>query len=514
MPPKKKPEEPLSPSEILLGITKRLRHVATKPDINSYVPHEKQLMFHTNRARGRLYSGGNRGGKTVGGTCETVWRLTGKHPYLDVPKPPVEGRVVSVDFKSGINRIIIPQLQQWIPPSELINGSWEDSYSNSDHVLRLENGSTLEMKSHDQELDTQGGIPLDFVWFDEEPPHGHFEESLMRLIDRNGVFYLTMTPVEHMTWTYEGLYQRALEGKFDLEIIEVDTSENPYIEKKSMEGIMDYLEDVDRQARQGGKFIPSSGLIFDNFDYKRHTFEELPFHLRRPDIRIVMSLDGGINHPTAVLWHAITLDGRVYTFHEIIVSNHTISSIVKLIKEFEQANRIKPYMRVADSALGQRNQQTGYSDQVAYAQLGVPLLMASKKAKPYDTLDKMYDYLDKDMWLIHKSCTVMLSQMRKYRWEEHVSRKARDKNAPKQVPHKKDDDGPDSARYMFQTLPELSKKAEIVGRADRVNSKVQSLLQPARYPKYVDQDPFFQLAERQRRQSEQANFYDDENWIV
>ncbi|MFE1915019.1 hypothetical protein, partial [Streptomyces anandii] len=109
--------------DALKELTDGLARVAHTPDINSYDPHPKQLAFHSSDKRARLYIGGNRSGKTTGGIVEDIWWLTHRHPYLDTPKHrPVAGRIVSVDFANGVNKIIIPQLQQWVPPSQLRGG--------------------------------------------------------------------------------------------------------------------------------------------------------------------------------------------------------------------------------------------------------------------------------------------------------------------------------------------------------------------------------------------------------
>jgi hypothetical protein len=105
-----------------------LSKIAYAPDINSYNPHDKQKKFHTSEKKIRLYIGGNRSGKTTGGIVEDIWWLTRKHPYIKIPDRPIAGRIVSVDFLNGIAKIIIPQLKQWIPPSQLRGGTWFSAY--------------------------------------------------------------------------------------------------------------------------------------------------------------------------------------------------------------------------------------------------------------------------------------------------------------------------------------------------------------------------------------------------
>ena len=198
MPRRKTVEEDFDPVAFLSA---GLSDSARKPNNLLYRPHPKQLLFHGSQKKGRQYIGGNRSGKTTGGINEDIWWLRGEHPYRSVPEPPVIGRITTVDFKTGANKIIIPNLAQWIPPSLLINGSWNDSYNGATHTLHLSNNSELEIMSYDQELEKFAGVPRHFTHFDEEPPRDIFDECKARLIDYGGSWWMTMTPVNGMDWT-------------------------------------------------------------------------------------------------------------------------------------------------------------------------------------------------------------------------------------------------------------------------------------------------------------------------
>src|SRR5687767_6636255 len=95
-------------ADLLRSVASGLRTAATRPNFHGYNPHEKQMKFHSSPAKTRLFLGGNRSGKTVGGAVEACWYCTGKHPYRLTPKPPVRGRVVSVDFLNGVEKIVKP----------------------------------------------------------------------------------------------------------------------------------------------------------------------------------------------------------------------------------------------------------------------------------------------------------------------------------------------------------------------------------------------------------------------
>ncbi len=197
------PIKEINPFEVL---GEKLRTTARRPNINSYEPHEKQLAFHKALNTITQYIGGNRSGKTTGGVVEDIWYAKGEHPYKRIPEAPNAIRVCTVDFNYGFEKIIKPEMARWIPPSLLINGSWEDSFKKEPPVLNFSNGSFIEFMSYEQKVESFAGTSRDLIHHDEEPPQNIYKENLMRIIDCHGRMTITMTPVEGMTWTYENIY--------------------------------------------------------------------------------------------------------------------------------------------------------------------------------------------------------------------------------------------------------------------------------------------------------------------
>lgn len=103
-----RPSQKLNPSELLFQASEQMRLSALRPNLNRYKPHAKQIEFASDQHKHRLYVGGNRSGKTVAGVIEDIRYLKGEHPYRKVPEAPVRGRVVGVDFASGIDKILLP----------------------------------------------------------------------------------------------------------------------------------------------------------------------------------------------------------------------------------------------------------------------------------------------------------------------------------------------------------------------------------------------------------------------
>lgn len=92
----------------------------------------------------------------------------------------------------------------------MINGSSSSpSYGVIDYIMvrNVFGGlSRLGFKSCEASREKFQGADLDFVWFDEEPPLDIYEECRMRLLDRAGECFATMTPLKGLSWVYDKIY--------------------------------------------------------------------------------------------------------------------------------------------------------------------------------------------------------------------------------------------------------------------------------------------------------------------
>lgn len=431
------------------GLTK----AALRPDANGYIPHAKQEIFHASEAQGKLYIGGNRSGKSVGGVVEDIWWLTGRHQFRRTPPPPIRGRLVCVDFPNGWEKIIKPILAQWIPPSELIDGSWESSWAARERKLTLNNGSFLEIMSYEQDTDNFAGASRHFVHFDEEPPKVIWTENRMRLIDTAGSWWITMTPVEGMTWVYDDLYEKEA-----CEIIEVDISENPYLSSVEIETALTGLDDQELAARKSGKFQQIGGLVFKKFDTSKHVIS--PIRKFPRECTIVKSIDHGYNNPTSVHWHLVTPDGTAVTFREHYRSEWTINQHAARIKQLEENVPFSPIRAYCDPAMKQRNALNGNSIITEYRRLGIPLIPSNNDVQA--GLARMMGYLNHNKWFITEDCPNLIRELRRYRWKTRESKKLQEKHGNYDEPHKKDDHAVDDCRYFFMSRPELAPELKII----------------------------------------------------
>ena len=459
--PRAKKQSIKNANEFMSVLAKGLKSAALSPDIDRYIPHEKQEEFHASGAKTRLFIGGNRSGKTVGGATESIYYLTGKHPFRRTPPPPVRGRCVSVDFLNGVEKIVRPEIAKWLPLSQLRGGSWSTAYDKQLRTLWLENGSFLEFMSYDQDLDKFAGTSRHFVWFDEEPPKDIYTENRMRLLDVGGDQWITMTPVEGMTWLYDDIYIAANEDP-NIKVVEVDQGENPYLNHAERDSFLSGLSKDERKARVSGKFVQIGGLVYKNFSEKNIVD---PFSPPK-DWLHVAAMDHGLNNPTAWLWAAINKAGDIYIFDEHYEAGKVVSYHAQAVHQKEGTHSRPPDYRVGDPAIKARDAITGTSIQLEYIEHGVPIVLGdnnvhagiNRVARLIEggvAQDDQGNNVNIPKLYITRNCVNLIHELYRYRWGTWSTKKMNSDKNKKEDPHKKDDHAADALRYLINSRPEI-----------------------------------------------------------
>lgn len=499
MPPRKK----IDLNQALLEIAEQVQAGARAPNIKKYKPHAKQKLFHASSKKKKLYIGGNRSGKTTGGVTEAIWRATCTHPYRPDLNAigPNRGRVVAVDFIKGVEGIILPQYKQWLYPSALVDGSWERSYDKGSKTLYFSNNSFIEFMSYDQDLDKFAGTSRHWVHFDEEPPKPIWLECLARLVDTNGEWWMTMTPVEGMTWIYDDLYEKNIalpEAERTVQIVEINTLENPYLTEEGIHNLMESMDDDDTTTRIGGGFVRQGGRVYKNFDPTVGANQVLPDSIRDPRTYFpsdrwmwILALDHGVNNPTAVLWIAVNDDGFCVVFDEWYRSEFSVEQHAEVIKRKIKEHGRFPDLLVADPALAQRNGVSMTNIQQEYQKYGLSFIMGNNDVKAGIVRVKRYfnsthypgnpgrnrhplfggtaqllgstddvRINSKDgsypRLAIDPRCEKLIWELKRYRWKTYADKKKQYENNPYDEPHKKDDHACDALRYAIMTRPDLA----------------------------------------------------------
>jgi phage terminase large subunit-like protein len=404
------------------GLVERARII----NLYGYEPHAKQVMFHKADKLGRQYIGGNRSGKTVGGIVEDLWWLLGRHPYIKTPVPPIRGRIVTTNIADGLNGIIIPEIARWLPVSELRGGSWDSAYETQDRILHFQNGSFVEFKTYEQDKEKHAGTSRHFVHFDEEPPKHLFTENMARLVDTSGRWWITMTPVEGMTWTGEEIFEAVNTGKRDdVDVIQVDMTENPYLPVAAREAFLSNLDEDERKARKSGTYVPKGGLVYRKYRPELHLVDSF---IPPKDWFQYGGYDHGFNNPTGYLWAAIAPpeqdifpSGSIIIWDEYYEREQTIDQVAaELRRRNNLPMRRQPDIQIADPAIRQRTAVSGNSIQREYALRGLSFVLGNNDVKiGVNKVNQYLFYEEETSWLprlyLTRNCVELQREIKKLR---------------------------------------------------------------------------------------------------
>ena len=422
--------------------------------------HKKQLLFHKCKKRNRWVFGGNRSGKTECGAVEAVWMARGVHPYRK-NRANVFGWVVSVSQQ--VQRDVAQKkILSYLRPDQIVDivmlSGRRDSPASGvidQIVVRNETGGTgvIGFKSCDQGREKFQGSSLDFVWFDEEPPKDIYEECVMRVMDKRGDIFGTMTPLKGMTFIYNEIYlNRKNNPEVWCEFMCWD--DNPFLSKKEIKLLEGALDSHSLDSRRYGKFSSGEGLIYPEFDPAVYVIP--PFKVP-PEWQDNISIDPGLNNPLSAHWYAVDYDGNVYVVAEHFAAGRDIDFHVRSIKDICRAIGWRDdgkgrYSALIDSAASQRTLASSKSVAELFCDGGI--MVDTKVDKDvFAGICRVKEYLKRgngkaDIY-IFDTCRNMIEEFLTYSWAAGDS------------PKKVDDHCMDELRYYIMSRPQPARREEI-----------------------------------------------------
>jgi hypothetical protein len=269
---------------------------------------------------------------------------------------------------------------------------------------------------------------------------------------------MTLTPVQGMLWMYDDIYMTGKNDPLgsDISVIEVETYENPYLEREEIAKLEILLKD-EADSRIKGKFIRRGGLIYKSFDPQIHVINQI--NKIPANWEIYASGDHGYNNPTSWHWHGVDPDGNVVTFAEHYESEMVVSEHAERIKQINKIIGRDPGMYIGDPAMSQHNGITGSTIQSEYALNGIYINPANNEV--LSGINKVNSYLQlnkqgKPRWYITRNCPHAIWEIQRYRWKTWASKQTERENNKYDIPHKKDDHAMDDIRYFFTIMPDLT----------------------------------------------------------
>ena len=406
--------------------------------------HAKQMAFHRCQKRNRWVFGGNRSGKTECGAVECLWLLRGIHPYRANRKN-LSGWACTVSSevqREVCQRKILHYLNpEWISKITMLKGvssSPDEGVIDTIYIKNVFGGtSRLSFKSYEQGREKFQGASLDFVWFDEEPPKDIYHECLMRVMDKRGDVFGTMTPLKGLTWVYDEIY---LNPRNDPEVwtINMEWSDNPFLSKEETERLSRVLSDDNLEARRYGRFMPNSGLVYPEFDSSVHVIE--PFTLPK-EWQSGVSIDPGLRNPLSCHFYYRDYDGNIYVAYEHYESGKSVDyhaeKILRIAKDigwsFRPDGRL---LALIDSASTQRTLQSEKSVAELFYERGIAVNTKVNKDL-FTGISKVRELFVSrpPRVFVFKNCVNFIREIKGYSWGSG------------DTPVKRDDHAMDEFRY-------------------------------------------------------------------
>lgn len=421
------------------------------------IVHEKQLNFHKSQKRNRWVFGGNRTGKTECGAVETIWIARGNHPFRK-NKPNTIGWVVSlstrVQKEVAQDKILKYLNKSWIIDIVMKSGKKTSAEYGVIECIVVKNvfggESKIYFKSCEEGRDKFQGASLDYVWFDEEPPQDIYTECRMRVLDKKGDIFGTMTPLKGLTYIYDDIY---LNTHQDPEVFYefMEWQDNPFLSSDEVSRMTSIMSLEELEARRYGKFLNKNNLlVYKEFDESIHVIE--PFNIPF-DWQDTISIDPGLNNPLSAHWYAVDYDGNVYVVAEHFMAGRDVAYHANKIKEIcaklgWKTERNGMIGALIDSAANQKTLASLKSVTELFYENGI-LVNPKVNKDLFSGINRVKSYLKnvdgQSKLFIFATCTNLIREIKNYYWGDGEN------------PVKSDDHALDELRYYIMSKPENAK---------------------------------------------------------
>lgn len=416
--------------------------------------HKKQMEFHKSLKRNRWVFGGNRSGKSECGAVEVVWLARGIHPFRENRRD-TAGWVVSLSNrvqKEVAQKKILDYIDKsWIEDIIMQTGKKDAPKFGVIETIVIKNVfgglSTISFKSCEEGREKFQGTSLDYVWFDEEPPKDIYDECQMRVLDRSGLIFGTMTPLKGLSFVYDEIY---LNKNNDDEVfcIFMEWADNPFIPKEEIDRLTKTLSETELRSRRYGEFMDENcGLVYSEFEQGIHVVQPfaVPLHWQE-----CLSIDPGLNNPLSCHWYAVDGDGNIFVIAEHYEAGKNIDYHAQKIKQISdelnwRRGRGGMIEALIDSAANQKTLASSKSVTELFYENGIAVNPNVNK-ELFAGISRVKALLRNgegtSKLFIFKNCTNMIREIKGYRWGNG------------DLPIKRDDHAMDELRYFVMSRPE------------------------------------------------------------
>ena len=430
-----------------------------------YVPNKGHEAFYRANpiGRGKWLCGGNRSGKTETGIREDVSFALGFRPHFrrDDPDfftplpPPTSGRIVCEDWEKAAKGTIVPKLLSVIPP-ELLK-----------HVKKNQMGvefyfevnipydatrrySSLEIVTNKADPRSLEGWRGDYVHFDEPPRKAVFTALTRGLVDTNGWFWMTLTPLSE-PWILTDVVLRT--DRYDGNYIDVyDNIYNPetgsgFLTEEGIENFAAKLTEIEKRSRIHGEFAHLSGRILDEFIPRVHIYPNDTIKMEGEPPKTWwrdVFIDPAKRKPHCVMFAAWSPKGDAYIYDGFRIGNPKYSgdfndviqgvpTVTELAGEIRKRCGVWPQRFFIDPLADTPDWDTGMSliDQLMdeFPMEKWPKVDKESAILPLRELMYVHPETGKTRFHINQKMLRAIAEIEWYRWDEYRGNEARDYKA-------------------------------------------------------------------------------------
>jgi len=319
------------------------------------------------------------------------------------------------------------------------------------------------------------GAALHWASFDEEPPKDIYDEVKTRLTDYAGDAWLTFTPINGMTWSYDEFVDEQTHDPsseiFHATMWDNARSVGGYLADEEIRRFEASIADpIMRRIRVYGEYHNQVGRIVKSFDRKIHLIPELPTEFIGEDGSIKANFDTYLTIDTgrcfAAGFYLVDYFGNVFKFEEYYAEDQSIDKNARALTNLCHKWGIWPGDMTIDESsqfkvdLAEHGFVCSASDRDV--EKGLNAVLEYYDYRPEKPIGPKYS--NPRFYIVRPNCPRTLYEVVRYQWKPPAKTGA-SVGERRNEPLKKDDHQMDCDRYMLVKRPDPSKPA--VGEDER-----------------------------------------------
>lgn len=369
----------------------------------------------------KMFAGGNQAGKTTIGLADDLIQAVDRDCLPEhllqfkFWEPPFLCRIVTPDFTSTMQGVIYEKLKELAPVEQLLGGSWDKAYDKANRKLRFENGSSIDFLTFEQEVDKFGGVTLDRVHLDEEPPGEKgqriYQQCCNRVIRRGGQVMFTMTPLFGLSWVKAEVWDHRHEEDFFA--TKASMLDNPTLPREEIEKRTGNLSKEEFASIVEGGFSHFAGKVFDEFTEDKHVCDP-PTKEHVKDLEVLVGIDPSLTR-TGVVWVGFDSDNHALVFDEIAMSGSTVEQICAEIGKRNKRWGVEPVFNVIDPAARNRALVNAEQVEAEFARHGVYCVHGQNAREPGINIMKRRLQADPPTLMVSRELSELPQEFEMYR---------------------------------------------------------------------------------------------------